>query len=190
MKIVDHFMIRLHLAFQRHRILFAVFACLWLGTTMAFAARTLLKSKVLVQEQALSLLERNDSRPPPVELALVNQPGEDLLRLLIPVTYLQQTLESMQGIEQESGLALTNSSYRIRPLSVDKYGAVDVQFSTKTDFRTIQQFVEKLLLAFPFASVSELQIKRDNIQSNQIDVKCKITLYVSMEKLRSESEID
>jgi hypothetical protein len=173
------FFFGLNIFLLNNRLLVGILSSLWIGIIATSVYLRSYDEKIQQQLRSMQLLKEQKLESIPNPSKQINQ-TEELGQLLTPVTHLQRALETIYDIEAESGLNVTNASYRLRELDNFKFGAVDIQFSTKSDYPTLRSFIEKLLLALPSASISELGFKRDNIQTNLLDVKCKITLIVTM----------
>ena len=151
-------------------------ALLLLGGALGFSHYY--QTEVRQQNQELRVLrDRIGSlKPAPI---ILDKDDSQFADNLIPQAYLQESLATLHAIETESGLSITNASYKWRPLSQPHYAAIDMQFTAKADYRTIRLFIEKVLVALPFASISEISMKRESIQTNQVDLRCKLSLFLN-----------
>ncbi|MBC3874896.1 hypothetical protein [Undibacterium flavidum] len=95
------------------------------------------------------------------------------------VSHLEEPLKILQSIGRDTGISLSQSSFRYRSIPATNLIAYDITFPVKGTYLAIRQFCEQFLAAVPFASLVEINLKRDSIQSPQLDAKLKFTLYLN-----------
>lgn len=106
------------------------------------------------------------------------------------VSHLDEPLKILQSIGRDTGITISQSSFRYRPIPATSLIAYDITFPAKGSYVAIRQFCEQFLVAVPFASLVEINLKRDSIQSAQLDAKLKFTLYLNTQAIAKSKQSD
>lgn len=146
------------------------------------------------QQAQLSTIARLDK---PISVPTSAQPsvsGVDQKRFFYEglgyVSHLEEPLKILQSIGRDTGITISQSSFRYRPIPATSLIAYDIAFPVKGSYLAIRQFCEQFLAAVPFASLVEINLKRDSIQSSQLDARLKFTLYLNTQAVAKSSQGD
>ena len=96
----------------------------------------------------------------------------------------ERHIKTLFAIAAKQGLALAQGEYKAAPERNGKYMKYQIILPVKGSYSVIRQFGEKALLAIPFASLDEMNFKRDNISNRVLEAKMRFTLY-----LRDDTEL-
>ncbi|MGZ5819747.1 MAG: hypothetical protein ACXWJD_13495 [Burkholderiaceae bacterium] len=93
--------------------------------------------------------------------------------------YIEQQVRTLFAVAAKSGLILNQGEYKS---SLEK-GAHTTTYQmilpVKGQYQAIRKFCEQTLLAIPFASLDEINFKRDEITNSTLEAKLHFTLYLS-----------
>jgi hypothetical protein len=100
-------------------------------------------------------------------------------RALGEAHYAEQQIKTLFAVAAKTGLNLDQAEYRD---GVDKYGqfrTYQVTLPIKGTYGAIRQFCEQVLLVIPFASLDQVDFKREAIANNVVEAKLHFTLYLA-----------
>lgn len=92
--------------------------------------------------------------------------------------YPEQQVRTLIAVAGENGLMLNQAEYKS---AYDKSGffhTFQIIFPVKGTYPAIRRFISQSLSAIPFASVDEMQFKRDSIMSANMEARLRFTLYL------------
>ncbi|MNS03128.1 hypothetical protein D3C72_344560 [compost metagenome] len=96
--------------------------------------------------------------------------------------HIEHYIKTSLFLAQDSGLTVTQADYKYNENVSGKFYTYQITLPIKGTYRSVRQFYEKLLQAFPFASIDEMNFKRDTAISNLIEAQVRFTLFMSSSK--------
>jgi hypothetical protein len=177
--------LRIRLGLQRQSIgnLCAVFLlfivlCAWfIWLPHLREKRDAIQIDIVKAQQALN-------KPPPAVVAVEIPVGEKNLdnfyKTLGERQQTEQQLKILFSIAKKQGLVLTQGEYKTSAEINGRYLKYQILLPVKGSYSVIRKFVEQVLLMIPFASLDELNFKRDNINNKVLEAKLRFTLYLSI----------
>lgn len=106
---------------------------------------------------------------------------------LAPTSDAEQQIKTLFAIADHQHLQLNLADYKMASNADGRYQSYQLQFPLSGSYAAIRQFCEQLLLEMPFASLDEINFKRDTINSPKLDAKLRITLYLANTRESSET---
>lgn len=106
------------------------------------------------------------------------------------ISHVDEPLKLMLELAKEAGVVVGQSQFRYRSMPSTKLIAYDITAPVKGTYPAIRRFCEHFLLAVPFASLSELNLKRDSTQQTQIEGKLRLTLYLHSQPIKPLKQQD
>jgi len=88
-------------------------------------------------------------------------------------------IRELVRVAQKQGVEINSSDFRLtfeRDWRLSRY---DIIFPVKGRYTQIRAFMADALQAVPAMAITDFVIKRDNIQSTQIDVRLEMSLYLN-----------
>jgi hypothetical protein len=174
---------RANLALSRVNLVWAAVALVWL---LAFVMW--LWMAPLWQQQLASLrvqstqAERVQESPAqPVWKATAPQSDQNLDAFMANLgeqRHAEQQLKALFAIAQDLGLELTQGQYRMSCDEGSRFCKYRVQLPVKGPYDKVRVFSEQVLQAIPFASIDELNLRRESIADTDVDAKIGMTLYL------------
>lgn len=92
--------------------------------------------------------------------------------------YAEQQVKSLFSIAAKNNLTLNQGEYK---LAYDKNGAFrtyTIVLPVHGQYGAIRAFCRQVLLAIPFASLDQVDFKRDNVNNASLEAKLRFTLYL------------
>lgn len=133
-------------------------------------------------EQAQAQLQSNGQDGAHGARSLLEERLTAFHQVLGDVRYVEQQVKTLFAIASKTGLVLQQAEYKAvfdRNARVTMY---QVLLPVKGSYQAIRQFSEQTLLAIQFASLDEVNFKRDVISSDAIEAKLRFTLYLGDSK--------
>jgi len=103
---------------------------------------------------------------------------QDFYDLLGETRYAEQQVKTLFAIAAKNGLTLNQADYK---LAYDKNGMFHtyvISLPVRGPYAAIRPFCEQVLLAVPFASLDQIDFKRESINDQNLEAKLRITLYL------------
>lgn len=123
------------------------------------------------------------SRPPKAPIAAVADPQQlryDAFREnLGEYAYSEQQLKTYFASAAKYGVVLSQGDYHLEALAPAHLALYRIQLPVKGSYSAIRSFVEDVLITIPFASLDQINFKRDGIAAAQIEAKLSFTLYLN-----------
>jgi hypothetical protein len=94
------------------------------------------------------------------------------------VRYAEQQVKTLFAIAAKTGLVLQQAEYRAAFDRNSRVTTYQILLPVKGSYQAIRQFSEQTLLAISFASLDEVNFKRDTISNGTIEAKLRFTLYL------------
>ena len=110
------------------------------------------------------------------------QKQEQFLGLLADRKYLEQEVKRVLAIAQQSELVVRSGEYKRGDVSQGAYLTYTMKFPVRGSYLQIRRFVERCLVQMPYASLDELQFKRDAISQSVLEAKISFTVYAALER--------
>jgi hypothetical protein len=148
----------------------------WLGP-LPHARHELAAQKRTVERTRIALQKADKAEAAPV-LSTNEERLAAFYHALGERRYAEQQVKTLFAVAAKTGLALNQAEYR---LSTDKQGRFDtyqITVPVKGNYGAIHRFYEEVLLAIPFASLDQMNFKRDAISNNIVEAQLHFTLYL------------
>ena len=103
---------------------------------------------------------------------------QDFNDLLGETRYAEQQVKTLFAIAAKNGLTLNQGDYK---LAYDKNGMFHtyvISLPVHGPYAAIRPFCEQVLLAIPFASLDQIDFKRESVNNVNLEAKLRITLYL------------
>lgn len=124
----------------------------------------------------------NKSKPQEKNLNTALAPEQNFYDTLGDIDFVEEQIKTLHTLAKQSGIVIQQASYTLSQLQDGTISTYVIQVPVKGSYLAIRQFCESFLLAVPFASLDEVNFKRDNIQNTQIETKIKFSLYLATSK--------
>jgi hypothetical protein len=93
--------------------------------------------------------------------------------------YVEQQVKTLFAVAAKSGLVLEQGEYKSSFEKASSTTSYQMILPVKGPYQSIRTFCERTLLAIPFASLDEINFKREEIASNTLEAKLHFTLYLT-----------
>lgn len=103
----------------------------------------------------------------------------DFYEVLGEPGYAEQQVKTLFALAAKSGLTLNQAEYKLADDKNGRYQTYQILLPLKGDYQNIRQFCEQTLLTIPFASLDEINFKREAIASRTLEAKLHFTLYLN-----------
>lgn len=90
----------------------------------------------------------------------------------------EQQVRTLFAVAQHTQLSLSQAEYRLAGDRNGRFHTYQVTLPVKGGYGAIRQFCEQVLLAVPFASLDQMNFKRDAIGKNVVEAQLHFTLYL------------
>jgi hypothetical protein len=156
-------------------VLFIAAACAWLWAWPLGQQLHNRRAAVVAAQQALL-------GPAPLALAppqpLAAQHLQQFYGALGESRYAEQQLKTLFAIAVKNGLSLNQADYQFTDNKSGAFYSYSVTLPVKGSYAAIRPFCQQVLLAIPFASLDEINFKRDTVTNPLLDAKLRFTLYL------------
>lgn len=118
-----------------------------------------------------------------------NQLLQSFYNALGEKNYPEQQVRTLISIAGDNGLMLNQAEYKS---AYDKNGlfyTYQIILPVKGTYPAIRRFISQSLSVIPFASMDELQFKRDSITSANMEAKLRLTLFLRAPNMSSQQEL-
>jgi hypothetical protein len=119
------------------------------------------------------------SAPVAAPLSLVDQRVEKFYEVLGERRYAEQQIKTLFAVAAKTGLNLSQGEYKAGFDKNSDTHTYQILLPVKGAYPAIRQFCEKMLMVIPFASLDEMNFKRDAIGGDVLDAKLRFTLYLA-----------
>ena len=93
--------------------------------------------------------------------------------------YAEQQIKTLFAVANRTGLSLDQAEYKSAFDKNSNTNTFQIILPVKGPYPAIREFCEKTLLAIPFASLDEMNFKRDTIANRTLEAKLRFTLYLA-----------
>jgi hypothetical protein len=106
--------------------------------------------------------------------------------------YAEQQVKTLFALAEKNGLVLNQGEYRLASVKDGHFDTYQVTLPVKGSYGAVHKFYEQVLLAIPFASLDQMNFKRDTISSSAIEAQLRFTLYLGggRNTLAGPAEVD
>ncbi len=142
-----------------------------------------LQAQIQAKQASATRLAKELAKPAPAPRAPVIPMAERNLNAFYAAlgerAYLEQQNQSFFALAEKAGISLRQGEYKLAHEKIGKYYAYSVQLPVKGTYSQIIQFSEQSLQQMPFASLDEMNFKREQIANRSLEAKLKFTLYLT-----------
>jgi hypothetical protein len=93
--------------------------------------------------------------------------------------YVEQQVKTLFAIAAKSGLTLDEGEYKSGADKDSRSTTYQVILPVRGQYQSIRTFCEQTLLAIPFASLDEINFKREGIANSTLEAKLHFTFYLT-----------
>ena len=87
-------------------------------------------------------------------------------------------LLTLFAVAAKNGLSLNQAEYKFAANQAGMFHTYSIALPVKGQYASIRAFCEQVLLAIPFASLDQIEFKREAINSPLLEAKIRFTLYL------------
>jgi hypothetical protein len=171
--------LRVRLVMARWQPVAVVSVLLILGAVAALGwlvqERRLLEREQLMVRQLAALPPAPVKAPPPS----ANENLAAFYGALGERRYAEQQVKTLFGLAQKSGLVLRQGEYKAGYERNARVHTYQVTLPVTGSYRAIWQFALQALRAIPFASLDEMNFRRDAIGDANVEARLRLTLYLA-----------
>lgn len=135
------------------------------------------------KEQHRTTLARAAAAPAATVAAVAAQPeraGIDAFyQTLGERRYAEQQVRTLFGLADKAGLALTQGEYRGAYDRHARVYAYQVTLPVRGSYKAVWGFAMSALRAIPFASLDEIDFKRESVNDPAVEARLRLTLYLN-----------
>jgi hypothetical protein len=159
-------------------VLFAMLAAgAWFGP-LPHARHELASQQRAVERTRAALLKTDKPEAAPA-LSTNEERLAAFYRALGERRYAEQQVKTLFAVAAKTGLVLNQAEYRLGADKQGRFHTYQVTLPVKGSYGAIHRFYEEMLLAIPFASLDQLNFKRDAISNSLVDAQLHFTLYLT-----------
>ena len=92
--------------------------------------------------------------------------------------YAEQQIKTLFALAAKNGLSLNQADYKYTDNKSGAFHSYTVSLPVKGTYAAIRPFCHQVLLAIPFASLDEINFKRDAVTNPLLDAKLRFTFYL------------
>ena len=167
-------------------IICAVGVAAWLWGIPQLRTRLNTGQQDLVRAQ--QALQSAYGPPPVVKRSAAEERLTHFYETLGEKHYAEQQVKMLFAIAAKSNLTLSQAEYKFGFDKNGRYHTYQIQLPVKGSYSAIRQFCEQTLLAIPFASLDEVNFKRESITHPVLEAKLRFTLYLNDAPTQQEAE--
>lgn len=151
---------------------------IWLWGVPQLAAQIDTQQKAL--KRARQMLQSDEGVMPVVQRSTAEMRLASFYEALGEKRFAEQQLKTLFAAAAKNGLALNQAEYKFALDKDGRYYTYQINLPVKGSYDAIRQFGEQVLLAIPFASLDEINFKREAIANRMLEARVRITLYLAM----------
>lgn len=140
-----------------------------------------LRTQMTAQQQVLAkakeMLDSANAEPPVSPRPVAEQRLASFYDSLGEGRYAEQQIKTLFAIAKKANLIISQAEYRWDSDKNGRYQTYQILLPVKGSYGAIRQFCEQTLLTIPFASLDEMNFKREAIANSTLEAKLRITLY-------------
>lgn len=140
--------------------------------------RQINRNQQTLQKVTLAL-QKPEAPPTPVALPPAERHLAKFYASLGENRYVEQQVKTLFAIAGKTGLVLSQGEYKPGYEKNGRYHSYQILLPVKGGYPAIRKFCEQTLLAIPFASLDEMNFKRDTIGNRALEAKLRMTLYLN-----------
>lgn len=116
------------------------------------------------------------------QLAAPPNPTGQFYESLGSIEDLEHIHKTIHAIGAESGVTLSQTDFTFKQIPSSSIAVYEAAFPIKAHYAEVRMFIEKTLLAVPFASLSELDIKRSEFNEAAVEAQIKFKIYIDSQR--------
>ena len=93
--------------------------------------------------------------------------------------YAEQQVKTLFAVAAKNGLTLSQAEYKLTKNAAGRFSAYQITLPVRGSYTAIRRFAEQTLLAIPFASLDQMQFRRDAIGNNVLESRLRLTVYLA-----------
>lgn len=141
-----------------------------------------LEQQTAARQTALLAAQKTLASAPPVPTAPVMPVAEQRLQQFYDVLgesrFAEQQVKTLFALAAKNDLALNQAEYKFAANKNGLFHTYAISLPVKGQYAAIRPFCEQVLLAIPFASLDEIDFKRDAVGNPNLDAKLRFTLHL------------
>lgn len=141
-----------------------------------------LEQQTAARKIALLAAQKTLAGAPPVATAPALPVAEQRLRQFYDVLgetrYAEQQIKTLFALAAKNGLTLSQAEYKFAANKNGLFHTYTIALPVKGPYGAIRPFCEQVLLAIPFASLDEIDFKREAVSNPNLDAKLRFTLHL------------
>lgn len=142
-----------------------------------------LRAEAEIQREAISQVRKSIQSPGRPVADVQRSVDEERLSAFYDIVgerrYAEQQVKTLFAIARKSGLTLRQAEYKFATDTSGHFYSYQILLPVKGPYSAVRQFCEQTLLAIPFASLDEINFRRDAIGSRTLEAKLHFTLYLN-----------
>lgn len=95
----------------------------------------------------------------------------------------------IHDIGSETGISVSQADFTFKQVS-SSIAVYEATLPFKAHYADARMFIEKTLLAIPFASLNELHIKRSELKEATVEVQLKFKFYIDLNRKMNSMGVD
>lgn len=128
--------------------------------------------------QAKRMTQEANIAPPPAPRAVDQDRLKAFYEALGEQGYAEQQVKTLFAAAAKSGLTLNQAEYRYGFDKNGDFATYQAILPVKGSYRAIRTFCEQVLVSVPFASLDEINFKRESIGSPNLEARLRFTIYL------------
>lgn len=93
--------------------------------------------------------------------------------------YAEQQVKALFALAAKNALVLSQADYKMLYNKDGRYAAYQVNVPVRGSYAAVRKFAEQILLTIPFASLDQIQFRRDAIGNTSVESRLKLTIYLA-----------
>jgi hypothetical protein len=155
---------------------------LMLGSCSWLLAVPHLKKELAAQHVALQNAQKSLSiaplTPPVAPIPQAEQRLQQFYDMLGESRYAEQQVKTLFAVAAKHGLTLNQAEYKFLSDKNGRFQTYSVLLPVHGQYAAIRPFCEQVLLAIPFASLDEVDFKREAVSNPILEAKLRFTLHL------------
>jgi len=155
---------------------------LLVGASVWLWAVPQLKQQAASGRVALSAAQKSLTSALPVAIAPPLPPAQQRLQEFYDVLgesrYAEQQVKTLFALAAKNGLTINQAEYKFAANKDGLFHTYTISLPVKGQYGAIRPFCEQILLAIPFASLDEINFKRDAVNNPNLEAKLRFTMHL------------
>ena len=155
---------------------------LLLGASAWLWAIPQLKQQAVSAHVALAAAQKSFTSALPVAIVPPLPPAQQRLQQFYDVLgesrYAEQQVKTLFALAAKNGLSINQAEYKFATNKDGLFHTYTISLPVKGQYGAIRPFCEQILLAVPFASLDEINFKRDAVNNPNLEAKLRFTMHL------------